>query len=126
MESVLDRLEKEAWVRGSMIVSDEGMVVVERLSSGLDRDAVAALASDLVTEVMAGLGEGEPALREGGMDTFSRIVLSATAGELVVVECGPVYLVVVAAAGSDAFYIEIDSAAQQLRRLAPSTSMRGM
>jgi predicted regulator of Ras-like GTPase activity (Roadblock/LC7/MglB family) len=119
MESVLDRLEKEAWVRGSMIVSDEGMVVVERLSSGLDRDAVAALASDLVTEVMAGLGEG-------GMDTFSRIVLSATAGELVVVECGPVYLVVVAAAGSDAFYIEIDSAAQQLRRLAPSTSMRGM
>ena len=42
MEAVLDKLEKEAWVRGSMIVSDEGMVVVERLSGDLNRDAVAA------------------------------------------------------------------------------------
>ena len=33
---------------------------------------------------------------------------------------------VVAAAGSEAFYIEIDSAAQQLRRLAPTISMRGL
>ncbi|MHC5051856.1 MAG: hypothetical protein ACYTGK_14745 [Planctomycetota bacterium] len=39
MEAVLDKLEKEAWVRGSMIVSDEGMVVVERLSGDLNRDA---------------------------------------------------------------------------------------
>ncbi len=119
MERLLDRLEKEAWVRGSMIVSDEGMVVVERLSGSLDRDAVAALASDLVTEVVAGLAEA-------GHDSFKRIVLSATSGELVVVDCGAVYLVVVAAAGSEAFYIEIDSAAAQLRRMAPSTSMRGM
>jgi len=119
MEQILDRLEKEAWVRGSMIVSDEGMVVVERLAGDLDRDAVAALASDLVTEVMAGLGEAS-------LDSFKRIVLSATTGELVVVDCGPVYLVVVAAAGSEAFYIEIDSAAAQLRRMAPSSSMRGM
>lgn len=119
MEGVLDRLEREAWVRGSMIVSDEGMVVVERLSGGLDRDAVAALASDLVTEVTVGLNES-------GMEPFKRIVLSATAGELVVVDCGRVYLVVVAAAGSEAFYIEIDSAAQQLRRLAPTISMRGL
>ena len=119
MESVLDRLEREAWVRGSLIVTDEGLVVVERLSGDLDRDAVAALASALVTEVTAGLAEGS-------LDSFKRIVLSATAGELVVVDCGAVYLVVVAAAGSEAFYIEIDSAAQQLRRLAPSQSMRGI
>jgi len=117
MESVLSRLEGEAWVQGSMIVSDEGMVVLERLSGNLDRDAVAALASDLVTEVAQGL-------REVGMEPFTRIVLSATSGELVVVGCGSVYLVVVASAGSEAFYIEIDSAARQLRRLAPSTSMR--
>ena len=50
MESVLERLKKEAWVRGSMIVSDEGMVVVDRVKAGTDRDAVAALASDLVAE----------------------------------------------------------------------------
>ncbi len=118
MEGVLSKLEKEAWVRGSMVVSDEGMVVVERLAGDLDRDAVAALASDLVTEVTVGL-------EEASMDTFKRIVLSATAGELVVVQCGRVYLVVVAAAGSEAFYIEIDSAASQLRRLAPTISMRG-
>jgi len=36
MEAILNRLEKEAWVRGSMIVSNEGMVVVERLSGALD------------------------------------------------------------------------------------------
>ncbi len=119
MENVLARLGKEAWVKGSMIVSDEGMVVMEQLGGNLDRDAVAALAGDLVTEVQAGLGEG-------GMAAFKRIVLSATAGELVVADCGSVYLVVVAAAGSEAFYIEVDSAASQLRRLAPSTSMRGM
>ena len=34
--------------------------------------------------------------------------------------------VVITAAGSEAFYIEIDSAAQQLKRVAPSTTMRGM
>jgi predicted regulator of Ras-like GTPase activity (Roadblock/LC7/MglB family) len=101
-----------------MIVSDEGMVVVEKLSGELDRDAVAALAGDLVSEVSLGL-------KEAGMDGFKRIVLSATAGELVVVDCGRVYLVVIAAAGSEAFYIEIDSAAAQLRRLAPTASMPG-
>jgi hypothetical protein len=60
------------------------------------------------------------------MESFDRIVLSATTGELVVVGCGSVYLVVVAAAGSEAFYIEIDSAARQLRRMAPSASLRGL
>jgi predicted regulator of Ras-like GTPase activity (Roadblock/LC7/MglB family) len=119
MEAILNRLEKEAWVRGSMIVSNEGMVVLERLAGDLDRDAVAALAGDLVTEVAGGL-------KEAGHDPFKRIVLSATSGDLVVVDCGTVYLVVITAAGSEAFYIEIDSAAQQLRRLAPSTTMRGM
>lgn len=119
MEAILNRLEKEAWVRGSMIVSNEGMVVVERLSGDLDRDAVAALAGDLVVEVSEGL-------KEAGHEPFKRIVLSATTGDLVVVDCGTVYLVVITAAGSEAFYIEIDSAAQQLRRLAPSTTMRGL
>ena len=119
MEHVLERLEGEAWVRGSMIVSDEGMVVVERVAKDLDRDAVAALASDLVTEVAEGL-------KDAAMDPFARIVLTATAGELVVVGCGSVYLVVIAAAGSEAFYIEIDSAARQLKRLAPSMTLRGM
>ncbi len=119
MEHVLERLEREAWIRGSMIVSDEGMVVMERVASDLDRDAVAALASDLVTEVAAGL-------KEAAMEPFTRIVLTATAGELVVVGCGSVYLVVIAAAGSEAFYIEIDSAARQLKRLAPSATMRGL
>ncbi len=119
MEAILNKLEKEAWVRGSMIVSNEGMVVVERLAGDLDRDAVAALAGDLVTEVAGGL-------KEAGHEPFKRIVLSATTGDLVVVDCGTVYLVVITAAGSEAFYIEIDSAAQQLKRLAPTTTMRGM
>ncbi|MEM8886080.1 MAG: roadblock/LC7 domain-containing protein [Planctomycetota bacterium] len=117
MEAVLERLSHEAWVRGSMIVSYEGMVVMDNVSAELDREAVAALASDLVTEASAGL-------EESGMEPFTRIVLTATAGELVVVGCGQVYLVVIAAAGSEAFYIEIDSAARQLRRLAPTTSLR--
>ena len=119
MEKILERLDGEAWVRGSMIVSDEGMVVVEHVSADMDRDAVAALASDLVTEVAEGLSEART-------EPFSRIVLTATAGELVVVGCGSVYLVVIATAGSEAFYIEIDSAAQQLRRLAPTTTLRSL
>ena len=117
MEKILERLGSEAWVRGSMIVSDEGMVVLERIAKDLDRDAVAALASDLVTEVTDGL-------KESGATAFTRIVLSAKTAELVVVDCGSVYLVVIAAAGSEAFYIEIDSAARKLRREAPSTTLR--
>ena len=54
-EPILERLGKEAWVRGSMIVSDEGMVVLDSIAPDLDRDAVAALASDLVTEASVGL-----------------------------------------------------------------------
>ena len=119
MEQVLQRLFQEAWVRGSMIVSYEGMVVMDNVSAELDREAVAALASDLVTEASAGL-------EEAGMEPFTRLVLTATAGELVVVGCGNIYLVVIAAAGSEAFYIEIDSAARQLRRLAPTTSLRDL
>ncbi len=119
MEHVLERLEGEAWIRGSMIVSDEGMVIVERVAKDLDRDAVAALATDLVTEVADGL-------QEAGMEAFQRIVLTATVGELVVVGCGLIYLVVIAAAGSEAFYIEIDSAARQLKRLAPTATMRSL
>ncbi len=117
MEAVLDRLGKEAWVRGSMIVSNEGMVILEHMEGDLDRDAVAALAYELVTEVAMGLADAQ-------MEPFQRIVLSATAGELVVMGCGSIYLVVVAAAGSEAFYIEIDSAARRLRKLAPQTTMR--
>lgn len=117
MQEILDRLGDEAWVRGSMIVSDEGMVVLEKIAADLDREAIAALASDLVTEVSEGLKESE-------LEPFARIVLSATTGDLVVVGCGSVYLVVIAAAGSEAFYIEIDSAARQLGRLAPSTTLR--
>ena len=119
MDAVLDRLSREAWVRGSMIVSNEGMVVMDNLTAELDRDAVAALASDLVTEASFGL-------EESGMEPFTRLVLTATAGELVVVGCGNIYLVVVAAAGSEAFYIEIDSAARQLRRLAPSITLQDL
>ena len=117
METVLKRLGSEAWVRGSMIVSNEGMVVMEQMSGDLDRDTVAALATDLVTEVSTGLEEAQ-------MEPFKRIVLSATAGELIVMGCGIIYLVVVAAAGSEAFYIEIDSAARRLRQLAPQASLR--
>jgi len=117
MENILERLSREPWVRGSMIVSNEGMVVMDNVSTEVDRDAVSALASDLVTETTAALDEAE-------MSTFTRIVLTATAGELVVVGCGSVYLVVIAAAGSEAFYIEIDSAARHLRRLAPTASLR--
>ena len=117
MEHVLERLSQEPWVRGSMIVSNEGMVVMDNVSAEIDRDAVSALASDLVTETTSALDEAE-------MPTFTRIVLTATAGELVVVGCGSVYLVVIAAAGSEAFYIEIDSAARNLRRLAPTASLR--
>jgi predicted regulator of Ras-like GTPase activity (Roadblock/LC7/MglB family) len=119
MQEVLERLSREPWVRGSMIVSYEGMVVMDNVSPELDREAVAALASDLVTEASAGL-------EEAGMEPFTRIVLTATAGELVVVGCGNIYLVVIAAAGSEAFYIEIDSAARQLRRLAPTASLRDL
>ena len=119
MEHVLERLSQEAWVRGSMIVSDEGMVVMDNVSAEINRDAVSALASDLVTEASAGLDEA-------GMEPFTRLVLTATAGELVVVGCGQIYLVVIAAAGSEAFYIEIDSAARQLRRLAPTATLRDM
>ena len=75
MESVLETLCSEAWVRGSMIVSDEGMVVVERIAQDLDRDAIAALATDLVTEVSDGL-------KEAALQPFTRIVLSAKRDQL--------------------------------------------
>jgi predicted regulator of Ras-like GTPase activity (Roadblock/LC7/MglB family) len=117
MENVLKRLSQEPWVRGSMIVSYEGMVVMDNVSPEIDLDAVSALASNLVMEASGGL-------EEAGMEPFTRLVLTATAGELVVVGCGQIYLLVIAAAGSEAFYIEIDSAARQLRRLAPTASMR--
>lgn len=119
MESVLERLGSEPWVRGSLIVSDEGMVVCDALRGGLDRDAVSALAGLLVNEVSAGLQEND-------LEPFTRVVLSATAGELVVVGCGQVYLVVITTPGSEAFYIEIDSAARRVRQLAPKVGMKAL
>ncbi len=88
MKDILRQLNQEVGVKGSVVVTQDGMVVASVLGVGLHEDAVAAIASQTILNIRS-------AIAQVGAMAFQRMVLVSTYGKMIFVDAGIAYLVVV-------------------------------
>jgi predicted regulator of Ras-like GTPase activity (Roadblock/LC7/MglB family) len=112
VRKILDGLNETIGIRGSMVVSGDGMVIASCLGRQLDEEKVAAMASNAVMSIRRALGKQ-------GLPDFGRFTLTASHGKLVFTDTGIAYLVVVMDRNIDLgpTDIEIESAAMRIRSL---------
>lgn len=112
MKEVLRNLGGQPGVLGCLVATTDGIVVASELNGGLDEDTAAALVSSLL------MATGRLLNRCGG-PRMKRLILRATRGKIVVTDLSNAYLVVVTDGHIDLNQglLEIQSAAEQLRRL---------
>jgi predicted regulator of Ras-like GTPase activity (Roadblock/LC7/MglB family) len=109
MKEILRELNSVAGIKGSMIVTRDGMVIASDLRGGLMEETIAAVSSRLL---MAAEAHAE----KMGLKDFTRLALEGTHGKIVVVRAGNASLVVIAdmRMDPDASLIEIMSAARRI------------
>ena len=112
MKDVLVSLNKEVGVKGSMIVTRDGVVVAAEILAPLVGDTVAAIASNSIQRVNA-------ALRGLGANNFSRYLFNSSYGKMIFTETGDAYLVVVLDKhiNIDFTMLAVASAARKIRNL---------
>ena len=110
MKEILQRLQQIPGVVGSMVMTEDGMVVCSALGPGLESESLATLSSGTRLSLQRAAvqsGDGKP----------HEIVLEGTEGNLVLLEIGEATLIVVTHAGLelDSGMLEIRSVARKLR-----------
>ncbi len=88
MITILEELNKEIGVIGSLVVTQDGIVVASALGPDLDDDTVAALASNAIIAA-------KKAMAQLGDNNCYRFILTAVHGKMVFEDIGIAYLVVV-------------------------------
>ena len=88
MVSILEELNKEVGIIGSIVVTPDGMVVASALGPDLDDETVAALASNAIIGA-------KRAMATFGDNNCYRFALTAAHGKMVFEDIGIAYLVVV-------------------------------
>lgn len=88
MKEVLEELNQEVGVKGSMVVTHDGVVVTAHVAPPLNSDQVAAIASNSIKDINASLGEI-------GAKPFTKYIFNSTYGKMVFLETGAAYLVVI-------------------------------
>lgn len=113
IQDTLVDLGRAPGVKGSALVTPDGLMVAQRLDPRFREDVIAGLTSFLVMTTSR-------CLQESGMDNFEQFVLQATHGKVVFLELDGPLLVVVLDQFADltACRQEILAAAQELRRCA--------
>jgi predicted regulator of Ras-like GTPase activity (Roadblock/LC7/MglB family) len=112
VKHVLSELNERITARGSVVMAPDGLLVASAVGEGVDLDRLAALGADILTGVGSCLKESEL--------TFTHVEIATERGKVILVEAGPVYLLVLLGArleigpGS----IEIRSAAQRVAMAA--------
>jgi len=111
VNSILENLNRCVGIKGSMVVTPDGVVVASQLGAGLEEDRVAAIASVLIPGIRR-------ALERAQLGPFSRCMLTATDGKLVIVDAGIAFLVVAtdSTIRLDVTMLEIDAAARRIER----------
>ncbi len=111
MEDILRHLEGEAGVKGSLLLSPDGVVVASRMAGGREEERVAALFSFLVRKATTHF-------RDNRLGTFEHFVMNSTFGKVIVVNAGVGYLVVVTdpLVNLRATLVEVLSAAYRIRK----------
>lgn len=110
MLDLLQDLNKVAGIKGSMVVTQDGIVVHSALGNDLSEDTVAAVSSAMIQTARR-------AVEKVGHKPFTRFILTASWGRMVFVDLEIAYLVVVTSQNIivDAILIEIDSTAYKIR-----------
>ena len=112
MREVLKELNTLPGIKGSLVVTPDGIVVTSELSNELDEDTTAALVGNVVTQTVRLLDIGQ-------FDEMDRMILTASRGKIVIQNLTNCHLVVVTNQfiNIDLTLLEITSAAAKLREL---------
>lgn len=113
MKAILSELNETISGRGSIVLSNDGLLVAADVRGGLDVERLSALGAEIVREIGR-------SLRNAGLEAFTQVEVAAEQGKVILVQAGPTYLLVLLGArleigpGS----IEIRSAAHRIEREA--------
>ncbi len=109
MIEILKDLNDVAGIKGSMVVTEDGMVVASALGADLEKENVAAISSQMI-------GSVRRSLDRMGVESFNRYILASTHGRIVFVNLGGAYLVVITRQNLklDVILIEIASTAYRI------------
>lgn len=111
MKQVLQDLNRHQGIRGSALVTQDGMMVAGALPADVKEDVVSALVSFLVSTTHRALAEGE-------YTQFTNMTLTATHGRVLLIGMGSMYLVVVTDQFADLPLVQAEAhaAAQRIHR----------
>ena len=113
MLEVLRELNKEVGVKGSLVLTQDGIVVAAEMGGGIDKDTVAAHASAAVNRI-------NKALRPLGQAPFSKFVFTANHGRMVFIATGEAYIAVLLDKDIkiDVSILTIEGAARRIRSMS--------
>ncbi|BBM83841.1 roadblock/LC7 domain-containing protein [Candidatus Uabimicrobium amorphum] len=114
MQKILQQLNQEVGVKGSMIVEQDGLPAVTELGKELDGEIVAAMASSTIRST-------KRALQLLNQSKFDRIILMAAHGRMVFVDLDPAPAILLAVTDKniniDLTILAIDGAAIRIKNL---------
>jgi len=112
MQRILAELNQVAGVKGSMVVTKDGVVVAESLGPDLQKEVVAAVSSHMIQV-------SERGLEDLGRGMFEQLALTSAHGRMVFVNLDVGYLVVITKMEMKLgqVLIEVESAARKIRQL---------
>ena len=112
MHRILKQLNREVGVKGSMVVSPDGLEIAAELGEELDKEIVAAMASNTINSVKRSLGLF-------GCTKFDHLILTSAHGRIVFVDIELACLLVVTDKNLniDLTLLEIDGAAHRLQNI---------
>ncbi|MBI2933800.1 MAG: roadblock/LC7 domain-containing protein [Planctomycetes bacterium] len=113
MKDVLQTLNLEVGVKGSLVVTRDGLVVHQEVGPPLNAEVVGPVASDAIKSINA-------AIKQAGSKEFTKFVFTSTFGKMVFHETGEAYLVVVLdkAINLEMTMLAITSAANKIKKIS--------
>jgi len=104
-------LNQGVGIKGSMVITKDGILVAARVGEGLHQDAVAALTASFIINAAR-------CLERVGREEFQQFILHAANGKLVLEDAGKAFLVVIADEHLqlNVTILDIKSAAMRLKK----------
>jgi predicted regulator of Ras-like GTPase activity (Roadblock/LC7/MglB family) len=112
MNEILEELNERVGIKGSLVVTEDGIIITSAFRTPSDEERVAALAHSFISS-------SKTALLRCGLKGFTRCELTADYGKMIILDLGVSFLVVVTDRKVDfsSAIVDIQSAAKRIRRL---------
>ncbi len=113
IHEIVAGLREVSGVKGTAMLTTDGIMVASELGDEFTDDVVAGLTSFLISTTRR-------SLEDAGMGTFNRFILNSTHGKVILVDVGDAVLVVMTNqfANLDGCLLKVQEAAAELRRVA--------